>query len=205
MPKTMKTNQEIQAEARNLMVLGRQFQIEQGSFSVAAMPRVLANFPVNPATPERERHVEAAIVGGALVFHLMERETDRFGTEQDERRDEPSLIAASASAYDVLKTGYELAEEERLAVALERYSERSEDRADPVDGETVAEVEEIFETKLLPRADRLRTKAEIVDFLEGRLEPSALIGRNIERQCSREGHSEQLVERHELKLSMGEP
>lgn len=200
----MKTNQEIQAEARQLMALGHRFQNEQriaGANTPASAVRVLAHLPANPETPERERRVEAAIAGGVLAFRLMERETDAPGSEQSEHDAEGTLVASSASAYDVLRTGYELAEEDRLGVALERYAERNEDRADHADHETVAEVEEILETELLPPADRLRTKAEVVEFLEGRLEPSALIARNIERQCSRES----LVERHELKLTIGEP
>ncbi len=183
------------------MALGRQFQNEQriaGVNTPASAVRVLAHLPANP---ERERRVEAAIAGGALVFRLVERETDAPGSEQGEREAEGTPVASGVSAYDVLHTGYELAEEERLGVALERYAERSQDRADPADHETVAEVEEILKTELLPPADRLRTKAEVVEFLEGRLKPSALIARNIERQCSRE----RLVERHELKLTIGEP
>jgi hypothetical protein len=191
------------------MVLGSQFQNEQRIANVSASaviaPRALANLPMSPATRGRERHVEAALVGGALVFRLMERETDAPGSDRDERGAEGTLLASSPSAFDVLSTGYEMAEEERLASALERYAERSEDRADPADGETVGEVEAILEAKLLTPADRMRTKAEVVEFLEGRLEPSALIARNIERQSSREGHSEHLVERHELKLTVGEP
>jgi hypothetical protein len=195
----MKTNQEIQAEARQLMVLGSQFQNEQRIASVGetavAVPLVLANLPVNPALPSHERHVEAAVIGGALVFRLMEREPGFLGSDRSEREDESTLVASSPSAYD----------EERLAAALERYVERNEDVANPADGETVAELERILETKLLPHADRLRTKAEVVEFLEGRLESSALIARNIERQCSREVYREHLVERHELKLTIGEP
>lgn len=191
------------------MVLGSQFQNEQrivsGGATAVAEPRVLVNLPVDAATPGRERHVEAVLAGGALLFRLMERETDRAASDRNERDDEDSVVVSSASAYDVLRTGYELAEEERLAVALERYAERSEDRADPTDGETVAEVEAILETNLLPHADRLRTKMEVVDFLEGRLEPSVFIARAIERQCSREGCREHLAERHELKLTIGGP
>jgi hypothetical protein len=205
----MKTNQEIQAEAQRLLVLGSQFQNEQrivsGGATAVAEPRVMVNLPVNAATPGRERHVESVIAGGALLFRLMERETDRAASDRNERDDEASVVVSSASAYDVLKTGYELAEEERLAAALERYAERSDDPADPADDETVAEVEAIVETKLLPPTDRLRTKAEIVEFLEGRLEPSVFIARAIERQCSREGCREHLAERHELKLTMGGP
>lgn len=205
----MKTNHEIQAEARQLMVLGSQYQNEQriisAGASAGAAPRVLVNLPVTPAAPGRERHVEAAVVGGALVFRLMEREMDVPGSDRDERDAEGTLLASGPSAYDVLSAGYEMDEEERLTVALERYTDRNEDRADPADGEKVSEVEEILEAKLLPHADRLRTKAEVVEFLEGRLEPSTLIARNIERQCSREGYGEQLTEWHELKLTIGEP
>jgi hypothetical protein len=197
----MKTNQEIQAEARQVMALGRQYQNEQQAVSastpVAAVPSVLMNFPVDVVSSNRERHIEATITGGALLFRLMERETDRD--------DGATLVASSVSAYDVLKTGYELAEEDRLAAALERYAERSEDRADPADGETVAEVETILETNLLPHTERLRTKMEVMEFLEGRLEPSVLIAHAVERQCSREGCREHLAERHELKLTMGGP
>jgi hypothetical protein len=205
----MKTNQEIQAEARQLMALGSQFQNEQRIANLSAIavapPRLLVNLPMNPAMPMRERHVEATIAGGALVFRLMERESVVPGSDRDEREAEGTLLASSPSAYDVLSTGYELAEEERLAAALERYAERSEDSANPADGETVAEVEEILEAKLLPHGDRLRTKSEVVEFLEGRLEPSVLIARNIERQGSREGYREHQVERRELKLTIGEP
>src|SRR5258707_199686 len=115
-PETMKTNQEIQAEARQLTVLGSQFQNERrfaslGS-SAVAVSRVLVNLPMDPATPGRERHVEAALAGDALVFQLMERETDVPGSDHSERDAESTLLASSASAYDVLRTGYELAEEE---------------------------------------------------------------------------------------------
>jgi len=202
----MKTNQEIQVEARQVLALGRQYQNEQQTVSasepVAVVPRVLVNFPVNGATPGRERHVEATIAGGALLFRLMERETDRPDAERD---DEDSVVVSSASAYDVLKTGYELAEEERLAAALERYAERSEDRADPADGDTIAEVEAILEANLLSSTGRSRTRMEVMEFLEGRLEPSVFIARAIERQCLREGYREHLAERRELKLTMGVP
>ena len=209
MLETMKTNQEIKAEARQLMVLGSQFQNEQRiaglGASAVVVPRVLVNLPMSPATPGRERHVEATIAGGGLVYRLMERETDLPASERGEGDEDGTLLASSDSAYDVLRTGYELAEEERLGAALERYAERSEDRADPADGETVAEVEAILETNVLSHSDRLRTKAEVIDFLEGRLKPSVLVAYAVERQCSRDGLREHQAERHELKLTIGEP
>jgi hypothetical protein len=205
----MKTNQEIQAEARQLMVLGGQFQNEQRiaglSGFVAAVPRVLVNLPMNPAMPGRERHVEATIAGGALVYRLMERETDLPPSDRGEGDGDGTLLLSSDSAYDILRTGYGLAEVERLGAALERYAERSEDHADPAEGETVAEVESILETNLLPPADRLRTKADIMEFLEGRLKTNVLIAQAVERQCSRDGLREQQTERHELRLTIGQP
>lgn len=191
------------------MVLGSQFQNEQGIVGLGAsavvVPRVLVNLPMNSATSGRERHVEATIAGGALIFRLMERESDLPASDCGERADAGMLIASSDSAYDVLRTGYELAEEERLGAELERYAEWSEDRADPADGESVAEVEAILETNVLSHSDRLRTKAEVIEFLEGRLKPSVLIAHTVERQCSRDGLREQQTERHELKLTIGEP
>ena len=214
----MKTKSEIQAEAQQLTILGRQYQNEQSqvivSDAVIAMPRVLmalpeaqlAGRPVPVAegdaalAPRNVRHIEAALEGGELVFRLMERETD-FSGASDEA---PSPVMSSRSAYDVLRTGYELVEEERLAAELERFEERSEDRDEPADDESVAEVEAILETNLLPHADRLRTKAEIVEFLSGRMEPSAFIANVIERQCEREGHVVRRTQRHEIKLTIDE-
>lgn len=205
----MKTNQEIQAEARQLMALGSQFESERriagNGASDGAMSRVLVNFPLDLANPGRERHIEATIDGGALIFRLMERETDRVPSDQSARDDGGSLVLSSTSAYDVLRTGYEMAEEERLAAALERFVER-EDRVERGDdGETAAEVETILETNQLPVADQLRAKVEIREFLEGRLEPGVLITHAVERQGSRERQRENLTQRHELKLTIGEP
>lgn len=214
----MKTKSEIQAEAQQLTILGRQYQNEQSqlvvSDAVIAMPRMLMTLPeaqlaARPVpvaegeatfAPRNVRHIEAALEGGELVFRLMERETDYSGAGDEV----PAPVMSSRSAYDVLRTGYELVEEERLAAELERFAERSEDRDEPADGESVAEVEAILETNLLPHADRLRTKAEIVEFLSGRMKPSAFIANAIERQCEREGHVVRRTQRHELKLTIDE-
>ena len=214
----MKTKSEIQAEAQQLTILGRRYQNDQSqvpvSDSVIAMSRVLMTLPeaqlaARPvAIAEGEaalarrnvRHIEAALEGGELVFRLMGRDTDYSGASDDA----PSPVMSSRSAYDVLRNGYELVEEERLVTELERFAERSEDRDEPVNGESVAEIEAILETNLLPHADRLRTKAEIVEFLSGRVEPNELIANSIERQCGREDHVERRVQRHEIKLTIDE-
>lgn len=221
----MKTNQEIQSEAQHLMVLGRQYQDEQrraGTSEVTApLPRVLVRLPVSLVTtahnaePEsesvhkhrRERFIEAAMERDGLIYRLMEQETETTGSGRIVRDDAPSVVMFGESAFEALHTGYELAEEERLGELLTPYAERIEDRegSEPADGETVAEVEAILETNLLPLGDRIRTKAEIAEFLEGRLETSAFIARAIERHCARDDQGERLVERHEIKLTINEP
>lgn len=224
-PEPMKTNQESQAEAQRLMVLGRQYHDEQHRAGMNAastlLPRVLTQLPesrvtsTHEAEPEsesvhthrRERFIEAAMERDELVYRLMERETEVTGSGRIVRDGTPLVVIVGESAFDALRTGYELAEEERLAELLEPYVERSEDRncSGPADGDTVAEVEAILETNLLPHADRLRTKAEIAEFLEGRLEASVFIAHAIDRQCAREGRRERLAERHEIKLTIDEP
>ena len=142
-----------------------------------------------------------------LVYRLMEQETEVTGSGRIVREAAPSVVMLGGSAFDALHTGYELAEEERLGELLTPYAERIEDRegSEPADGETVAEVEALLETDLLPLGDRIRTKAEIAEFLEGRLEPSAFIARAIERHCVRGDPRERLTERHEIKLTINEP
>ncbi len=205
----MKTNQEIKAEAQQLTLLGRQVQNEQRLASVgtvlAVTPSTLMQFPANPMSPGLERRVDVAIDNGALMYRLMETGLNDLDAQHDKRTSEGTLILSSPEAYDVLSAGYVLAEGERLASALEPYAELSEESADPADDETVSEVEAILETGQLSPADRMRTRAEVVGFLEGRLKPSALIGRAIERQCAREEFREAMIERHELKLTIGEP
>ena len=221
----MKTNQEIQAEAQRLMVLGRQYRDEQRWAGVGvgtvSLHRVLVQLPesrvttAHEAEPEsesvhthrRERFIEATMERDELVYRLMERETEKTGSGRIVRDDAPSVVMFGGSAFDSLHAGYELAEEERLAELLAPYAERGEDRdcAESADGETVAELEEILETNLLPPADRIRAKAEIGEFLEGRLEASAFIGHAIDRQCARDDRCETLTERHEITLTIGEP
>lgn len=215
---TMKTKSEIQAEARQLTILGRQYQKQQSqvlvSEGVIAMPRVLmvlpeaqivarpVSFAKGEATlaPRDVRHIEAALEGDELLFRLMERDSSHLGASDAVL----SPIVSSRSAYDVLRAGYDLVEEERLATELERFAERSEEYDEPADGETVTEVEAILETNQLSHADRLRTKAEIVEFLSGRMKPSVFIANAIERQCEREGHVLRCAQQYEIKLTIDE-
>ena len=96
---------------------------------------------------------------------------------------------------------------DRLGELLAPYADYSEGRGgEAADERTVEEVEEILGTVALPPSDRLRAKAEVVEFLEGRLEPSLFIDRCVDRQYAREGprHAESQSRRQEMRLSTHE-
>ncbi len=218
----MKTNDEIQREAQRLVMLGRSYRDEhRGTASgVVPLPRVLVQLPdvqvtrkaeVAPPGSEtrlvnRHRHIEAAFEDDALIFRLMERETEAPGAPVLARASDPTEVMVSRSGFDLLHAGYEMVEEDRLFERLAPYSERIEERdgRDPVDEREVAEVEAVLETHLLPPSDRLRMKADIVEFLEGRLEAGVFIAHAIDRQCAREGQRQGHAQHHELKLTINE-
>jgi hypothetical protein len=184
------------------------------------LPRVLVQFPDVQVTrkPEtgapgsesqrvnRHRHIEAAFEDDALIFRLMVRETATGDAATVVRGGEPTEVMVSRSGFDLLHAGYEMVEEDRLFERLAPYTERIEERdgRDPLDEREVAEVEAVLETHLLPPSDRLRMKADVVEFLEGRLEAGVFIARAIDRLCAREVQRQGHAQRHELKLTINE-
>ena len=225
MPEPMKTHDEIQREAQRLVALGRSYRDEQRQLglgsTVVPMPRVLVRLPDSMTTSRQavaagadevrrhrwERYIEAAIEHDELVYRLQERETVTNGAGRLVREEAPASILVSHSGFDLLHTGYEMAEEDRLGELLAPYADYSDGRGgEAADERTVAEVEEILGTIALPPSDRLRAKAEVVEFLEGRLEPSLFIDRLVDRQCAREGQgrAECQTRRQEMRLSAHE-
>jgi hypothetical protein len=215
----MRPHREIQNEAERLVLLGREYLAERRGLaaesSIVALPRVLARLPDSrvtvpnpaladasePAQQHRERHIEADIENDELLFRLIEREHQLDADGRVLREGQPETVMVSRSGFDLLLAGYELVEEERLAEALAPYSDRDDDqlKSDP---EAVAQIEEILETSELPVADRMRAKAEIVDFLEGRLEPSEFIEHAIDRQRLREVSAERQTQRSDMRLTI---
>jgi hypothetical protein len=216
----MKTNEEIQREAQRMLDLGRQYREQHrgASGEVVPLPRVLVQLPdvqvSRPAVPgsdaesrivTRQRHIEAAIADDGMIYRLMERETELGAVSGAQA--EVSEVMVSRAGFDLLHAGYEMVEEDRLFELLTPYSERAENRSDGerIDDREVAEVETILETHLLPASDRMRTKAEIVEYLEGRLEPGVFIAHAIDRLCAREGQQQVQTQRHALRLTINEP
>ena len=218
----MKTTQEIEAEARRITALGRGYQDEQRELSgiPVATHRVLLQLPEAPramqtaaqpvaeglAASPRERSVEIALERDLPVYRLVERETAMAASSRSDLEATSSIVMSSRSAFDVLQAGYELIEEERLGALVAPYAARRADRDEvkPVDGEAIAELEAIVETELLPFADQLRTKTDILAFLEGRLEADEFVAGAIHRHRARNCQRETVAERHEMKLTIDE-
>lgn len=215
MPDRMKPHREIQNDAEKLVVLGREFLAERRAHAgeaIVMLPRTVGRLPdsqVSVATGEaasagathrlRERHIEADIEHDELLFRLVERESELAADGRRLREASPETVMVSRSGFDLLLGGYELVEEERIGEALAPYADRDDMKADP---EAVAEVESILETSTLPVADRMRAKAEIVDFLEGRLEPGEFIEHAIDRQRLGEICAEREAQRTEMRLTI---
>jgi hypothetical protein len=159
--------------------------------------------PASPASPGYQRQFEAVIINDTVAFQLIERAIDLHEDSRGKRQD--MLIAFGPMAYDILSTGYDMAEEDQLGYKLEQYSEQSEKSTAFVESDLIVEVEEILEAKFLSPAERLRTKIEIGEFLEGRLEPNVLIARCIQRQRLRENCQEHLGERQDVRVTIGQP
>lgn len=218
----MKTNEEIQREAQRMVGLGRSYRDEHHGTAgeVVPLPRVLVQLPDVQVTRQvgtnppgsasrlvnRHRHIEAAIENDALIFRLMERETAAGDAAITVWSGEPTVVRVSRSGFDLLQAGYERVEEDRLFERLAPYAERIDepDERDPVDEQEVAEVEAVLETHLLLPSDRLRMKADVVEFLEGRLEARVFIAHAIDRMCAREGQRQRHAQHHELKLTVNE-
>mgnify|MGYP001304200147 CR=1 FL=1 len=220
----MKTRQQITSEAQQLTALGNQYLAEQirvGGLHSNPPPKELMRFPESRtvtvvaagAALQREalvtfdRYIEVAIKDGALSYRLMETEAELSGFGRPVAQRVPTLVIADRTVEEPLQTGYELEEEERLADVLSPYSEKLDQSGDFMlaDQETVAEVEELLESDHFSQADKIRSKADVIEFLEGRLDPSTLIARTIERQTADHSQSERMSERTTITHSVSEP
>jgi hypothetical protein len=142
------------------------------------------------------RWIEAAMIGGALEYRLLQTEERGDGVSI-----EPEFVLGSDSAFDVLAEAYELEESERLGEVLAPFMERLEADgvADCIEPSAVEEIEQIIRAGELAPGERVDMKAHIVAFLEGQLGPSefisAVVGRHRRRQTKTETISESRGER----------
>lgn len=224
----MKTHRELVTEARHLDQLGRRYWEEhlsrnEGSPASARMgagleSRVLFRFPDTLTTgmdgetsnsEEAEtlriaRRIEVKLDGDRPEFLLIEEEYAADPFDGVERLHGPIPVVKSDDALDALREGYQLAEEDRIGALLAPFTDRigEEDFTDDADSELVEKIAAIVEVGELGPAARLRAKADIAAFLEGRLEASEFISAAIERQCHRDEECQVLAERHGERISI---
>jgi hypothetical protein len=218
----MKTQREIWLEARRLERLGSQFAEDQRR---AALDErfyrnafsVLFTFPESHFTScseggefrcnTRNRRIEVGLAEGAIEYRLLQDESETTGTGRLVRDERLILLATSETAAEVLEKGYDLVEEERLdealAPAFEKLSEG--EFADGVEPHVVEEIEAIVEAGELLPAARLHTRAEIAKLFDGQLEPDEFIARAIQRHRHRETIGEEVAERADERLVIGQP
>lgn len=192
----MKPDKQIREEAGRLEQLAQRWIATAGSAASAAPLAVLSEACLGGpgrAVP-RGLRIEVERNGDDPEFLLVEDEPPVSGGTDASAS--PLILTRSDSAYDVLRDGYETIEEDRLANFLTPIANRNEiagdlDEADP---ELVEEIETFMEIDQLSPSARLRTRADIVEFLGGRLSPSDFISAAIERQGPRPQNRELATE-----------
>jgi hypothetical protein len=190
----MRTHAEFLAEARRVGMIGESYADEHRRMALQGQtlgPRNIPTFLAAPTSPH-ERWVEVEMIEGSLEYRLME------SAGSDHPSQAGSVIRfASDSAFDLLVEGDEIAEKEQLLEALAPLVERIEkhefDAA--IEPAVVEEVEALLDAGELEPTERMRTKAEIVEFLAGHVEPSALVARAVERRSERQALGESLAHR----------
>lgn len=202
----MKTHRDLLIEARRLEGLGSDY-VRGGDFSAA---RPLLSLPDSwlrePSVRVEERAVmrrwiDVAMVEGMLEYRLWESPSVAPAAANQA---EPTFATGSDSAFDVLAEGYERCERDRLTEALAPFAERDEreEIGESIDPTLVEEVEKIVGADQLSPAARLHAKADIVEFLEGRLDPSDFINVAIERQYRRESEAETIEQRPAERMAI---
>lgn len=188
----MRNHDELLAEARRVGALGELFAVEHRRATLAGRtvgPRVIETFLAPPALP-RERWMEVDMIDGALEYRLVET--------TGPRGDSPTrTLVASESAFDVLAEGDEIEEKEGLTERLTPLVERvgRPDFDDSLEASVVQEVEAMLDAGELDPAAQLKTRAEIMEFLAGEIEPSRLAAAVVERRSQRETAAEAIKQR----------
>lgn len=225
----MKSHAEILAEAHRLEQLGDQYANE-GRRAMAELmggvpaPRFLLTFPESRVTASaadvavgdedesentalRRRWVEVGWEEGAIEYRLIEDETETTQWGAVVRETGPCFVLGSDSAFDVLVTGYQRAEEDRLGELLAPYAERAEtgEMLDAVDPALIREVEMIIGAGELSAASRIAAKAGIIAFLEGRIDASEFIDAAVSLGSERHHESERVEQRLGEQITIDHP
>ena len=192
----MKPDGQIREEAAHLEQLARSWIATAGTAPSAAPLAVLSEVRLGGFSHAAHRglRIDVERSGDDPEFLLVENEPRAI--EGPDASNSPLILTRSDSAYDVLRDGYEAIEENRLADFLTPIANRDEiaGSLEDADPELVEEIETFMEVDQLSPSARLRTRADIVEFLGGRLSPSDFISAAIQRQGPRPQNRELVTE-----------
>lgn len=189
----MKPDSEIQEEAERLERLAREWIVTGAAKPEPVTLAVLPDSRIAPAAPRRHLRIAVVRDDDAPEFLLLQDEAVAGRVEWDP---DPLVLTRSDSAYDVLRDGYEARQEDRLAEFLTPIADRigAEGFIEDASPEVIEEIAAALEADNLAPGAQLRARADIVEFLEGRLSPSDFISAAIERQSHRPQVRESVAE-----------
>ena len=152
------------------------------------------------------REVEVALDAEPAEFRLREERFELTTSDKAVAVFGSYVALVGASAREMLEEGYERNAQdemmERLFPVLDSIDERDSNEVTPED---IAEVEKRLELPSMSVATRLRARADIAEFLDGRLLAGDFVARVIDWQGAGQGERETVEERRGLRLLMNEP
>jgi hypothetical protein len=127
------------------------------------------------------RHIEVAVADGLPFFALIESErvTDSLGREL--RRSAPRIVSVSDKGFEIVRDGYLRVDGDRVAERLDRVMERIRRAGSRLENDPDA-LMKITEGLALSPAGRMRSRADVHAFAEGKLDAGELVRRTVERQ-----------------------
>lgn len=148
------------------------------------------------------RFIQGTNVGARFEYQVHEEWFELGGPAEKADSMEARVLMTTHSAHAALYAGYGATEHQRLAIALAPFEKPHQSPVDPANEDRLKRVEALLLSSRLSAADRLRTRADIVDFLHGRLSSRDFILQSIHRQYRRE--TERMSVNLHHRLSMGQ-
>lgn len=206
----MKTQREIYEEAQRLEQLGRQYwlehrQSERRAGTGAERTRVLLGFPrtettsydasEQPRTRQIRRWIEVGLDSAVPQYFLMQAWAERPAAGGSADHADEFVELDDDSVEEVLREGYARVEADALAERLAPIVTRLEEIGfcDGMDA-AMEEVEAAIGASELNPDTRLGVRANVIEFLEGRMKPSDFISEVIECHYEREALHETVAE-----------
>lgn len=197
----MRTRNQLEIEARRIEQAARDSvpswqAAGESTLAVAAVgPLQLFAFPEStvrfngpeiqgPLSHRMVRHIDVLQRPSGVEYRLIEEEFIFTADGEPVRHYDPIELVTSDDALDVLSAGYQRLDEDRLAERIEAVVDRIEAKSldEPASVEDLAEIEKATAELALTATAKMRTKADAIDMLEGRLEPGDFVARSIGRQ-----------------------